>query len=98
MVNQGDRVVFQASGEITYGRSAGQTATPDGGPDCKAQYPIPTLPVGALSGRVGTSAPFAIGSQTQPLPMPATGRVFLGINDNELTDNAGFYTVVVTRE
>jgi len=91
-------VVFQASGEITYGRSAGQTATPDGGPDCKAQYPIPTLPVGALSGRVGTSAPFAIGSQTQPLPMPATGRVFLGINDNELTDNAGFYTVVVTRE
>jgi hypothetical protein len=98
LVNQGDRVAFQASGEIVYGRSAGQTATPDGGPDRRAQYPIPTLPVGALLGRVGAGAPFAIGTQTQPLPMPATGRLFLGINDNELADNAGFYTVVVTRQ
>jgi hypothetical protein len=98
LVNQGDRVAFQASGEIAYGRSAGQTATPDGGPDRRAQYPIPTISVGALLGRVGTSAPFAIGTQTQPLPMPASGRLFLGINDNELTDNSGFYTVVVTRQ
>ncbi|HJZ70865.1 MAG TPA: LecA/PA-IL family lectin [Vicinamibacterales bacterium] len=98
LVNQGDRVAFRASGEITYGRSAGQTATPDGGPDRKAQYPIPSLPVGALLGKVGASAPFAIGTQTQPLPMPASGRLFLGINDNELTDNAGFYTVIVTRQ
>src|SRR5262249_35127906 len=98
LVNQGDRVAFRASGEITSGRSAGQAGTPDGGPDRKAQYPIPSLPVGALLGKVGASAPFAIGTQTQPLPMPASGRLFLGINDNELTDNAGFYTVIVTRQ
>ena len=97
-VNRGDRVAFQASGEIAYGRSAGQTATPDGGPDRRAQYPIPAISVGALLGKVETSAPFAIGTQTQPLPMPASGRLFLGINDNELADNSGFYTVVVTRQ
>jgi PA-IL-like protein len=97
-VNQGDRVAFQASGEIAYGRSAGQTATPDGGPDRRAQYPVPSVPVGALIGKVGNSAPFGIGTQTQPLPMPASGRLMLGVNDNELADNSGAYTVVVTKQ
>jgi PA-IL-like protein len=97
-VNQGDRVVFQASGEITYGRSAGQTATPDGGPDRRPNYPVPSVPVGALIGKVGNSAPFGIGTQSQPLPMPASGRLMLGINDNELADNGGVYTVVVSKQ
>jgi hypothetical protein len=97
-VNAGDRVAFQASGEITYGRSAGQTATPDGGADRRPQYPVPSVPVGALIGRVGNSTPFGIGTQSQPLPMPAAGRLMLGINDNELADNGGSYTVVVTKQ
>jgi len=97
-VNAGDKVAFQASGEITYGRSPGQTATPDGGADRRAQYPVPSVPVGALIGRVGNSAPFGIGTQSQPLPMPASGRLFLGINDNELADNGGFYTVTVSKQ
>jgi hypothetical protein len=97
-VNRGDHVTFQASGEITYGRSAGQTATPDGGPDRRAQYPIPSVPVGALIGRVGNSAPFGIGTQSQPLPMPASGRLMLGVNDNELADNSGAYNVVVMKQ
>jgi hypothetical protein len=97
-VNQGDKVVFQASGEITYGRSPGQTATPDGGADHRPQYPAPSLPVGALIGRIGNGAPFGIGTQTQPLPMPASGRLMLGVNDNELADNGGFYTVVVSKQ
>jgi len=97
-VNQGDRVAFQASGEITYGRSAGQTARPDGGADRRPNYPDPSVPVGALIGKVGNSAPFGIGTQSQPLGMPASGRLMLGVNDNELADNGGAYTVVVTRQ
>jgi hypothetical protein len=97
-VNQGDHVAFQASGEITYGRSAGQTATPDGGADRRPNYPVPSVPVGALIGKVGNSAPFGIGTQSQPLPMPAAGRLMIGINDNELADNSGAYTVVVTKQ
>jgi hypothetical protein len=91
-------VSFQASGQITYGRSPGQTATPDGGADRRANYPDPSVPVGALLGRVGNSAPFAIGTQTQALGMPGAGRLFLGVNDNEIADNGGAYTVVVTRQ
>jgi len=97
-VNQGDRVSFQASGEITYGRSPGQTATPDGGAERRANYPDPTVPVGALIGKVGNSAPFGIGTQGQPLGMPASGRLMIGVNDNELADNGGFFTVVVVKQ
>jgi hypothetical protein len=98
-VNAGDRVVFNASGQIAYGRSAGQTADPNGNPaEKRANYPDPTVPVGALIGKVGNSAPFAIGMQTQPLAMPASGRLMLGVNDNELGDNSGFYTVTVTKQ
>jgi hypothetical protein len=98
-VNAGDRVVFNASGQIAYGQGAGQTADPNGNPaERRANYPDPTVPVGALLGKVGNSAPFAIGMQTQPLGMPASGRLMLGVNDNELGDNSGFYTVTVIKQ
>jgi hypothetical protein len=95
----GDHVVFSASGQIAFGQAAGQTADPNGNPaEQRANYPVPSVPVGALIGKVGNSAPFAIGMQTQPLPMPASGRLMLGVNDNELADNSGFYTVTVTKQ
>src|SRR5262245_23452100 len=97
-VNQGDRVSFQASGQISYGRGANMTASPDGGAERRAQYPDPSVPVGALIGRVGNGKAFGIGTQAQPLAMPGAGRLFLGVNDNELTDNSGSFTVVVTRQ
>ena len=98
-VNAGDRVAFHASGQIAFGRGAGQTSDPNGNPaERRANYPDPTVPVGALLGRIGNGAPFAIGMQTQPLAMPASGRLMLGINDNELGDNSGFYTVTVTKQ
>jgi len=98
-VNAGDRVVFNASGQIAFGQSPGQTSDPNGNPaERRANYPVPSVPVGALLGRIGNSAPFAIGMQTQPLPMPASGRLMLGVNDNELADNSGFYTVSVTKQ
>jgi hypothetical protein len=97
-VNAGDRITFQASGEITYGRSPGQTASPDGGQERRPNYPDPSVPVGALIGRIGNGKPFGIGTQTQPLPMPAAGRLILGVNDNELGDNGGFFNVVISKQ
>jgi hypothetical protein len=58
-------------------------------------YPARNVPPGALLGRIGNSAPFEIGSQTQPLTMPASGRLMLGVNDNDFSDNSGVFTVVV---
>ena len=96
-VNAGDRVQFQASGEIQFGRTAGMTSTPDGSATMRGNYPDPSVPVGALIGKVGNSKPFAIGMQTQPLGMPAAGRLYLGVNDNDFTDNSGAFSVVVRR-
>jgi len=98
-VNAGDRVVFNASGQIQFGTGAGQTSDPNGNPaERRANYPLPSAPVGALIGKIGNSAPFGIGMQTQPLGMPASGRLMLGINDNELGDNSGSFTVTVTKQ
>ncbi len=98
-VNVGDRVVFGASGQIAFGKSNGQTSGPDGNPaERRATYPDPSVPVGALIGRIGNGAPFGIGMQRQPLPMPASGRLMLGVNDDERADNSGFYVVTITRQ
>ena len=99
IVNAGDRLVFNASGQIAFGKGPGQVADPNGNAaERRANYPDPTVPVGALIGKIGNSAPFAIGMQTQPLGMPASGRLMLGVNDNELGDNSGAFTVIVTKQ
>lgn len=98
-VTAGDRIAFTASGQIQFGQSPGQVADPNGNPaERRANYPDPSVPVGALLGRIGNGAPFAIGMQTQALVMPASGRLMLGVNDNELNDNGGFYTVTVSKQ
>ena len=54
------------------------------------------MPVGGLIGRVGNSAPFPIGSNTQRIRMPADGTLMLGVNDQNLGDNSGYFTVTIT--
>jgi len=98
-VKKGDRVSFTASGQIAFGTSAGQTSGPDGnGSMHRPDYPVPVMPVGGLIGRVGNSAAFPIGSNTQAIVMPADGRLMLGVNDNELGDNSGYFSVTVRKQ
>ena len=63
----------------------------------RPDYPVTAMPVGGLIGKVGNSAPFPIGSNTQPIVMPAAGRLMLGVNDNDWSDNSGFFSVVITK-
>jgi hypothetical protein len=95
-VKKGDRVSFNTSGQIAYG--PGMTAGPDGNPSMRQPtYPVAAMPAGGLIGRVGNGQPFPIGSNTQPIVMPNDGRLMLGVNDNELGDNSGAFTVTVTK-
>ena len=101
-VKKGDRVAFHTSGTIRFANTPGDeaVATPDGNPSSSAPrsaYPVLAMPVGGLIGRVGSSAPFPIGSNNQPITMPANGRLYLGINDNEFSDNSGVFAVSVVR-
>jgi len=97
-VRAGDVIAFQGSGEIAVGQSGGMSAGVDGKSDMRSpNYPVPVMPVGGLIGRVGNSAPFPIGGNQQGIRMPANGRLMLGVNDNEMGDNSGFFSVVVNR-
>ncbi len=95
-VRRGQPMIFTTSGEIQVGagRPAGAEGTDPSGADT-SKYPIRGMGLGGLIGRVGNSAPFRIGSSTQPIRMPATGRLFLGVNDDHHNDNSGSFSVAV---
>jgi hypothetical protein len=96
-VKRGDRLAFQASGEIKIAPDF--TATPDGsstsGP--RASLPVAAMAAGGLIGRIGNGAAFPIGSNSQPIAMPANGRLFLGVNDDQMSDNSGSFAVSIRK-
>lgn len=93
-VRQGDVVNFNTSGEVMFApnEAAGSAGAHNGQKTPGA--PIPGALAGALIGRVGNSAPFAIGNQTS-VPMPASGQLYLGVNDDILSDNSGQFYVAI---
>jgi PA-IL-like protein len=97
-VRAGDMLSFSGSGQIHFGTGAGQTASVDGNPDLKRNtYPVPAMSVGGLIGKVGNSQAFPIGGNTNAIRMPANGRLFLSVNDDQRGDNSGAFTVVIRR-
>jgi hypothetical protein len=99
-VRAGDRLTFSSSGQIrvAQGDAPETLASVDGAGSFQStgRYPVATAPAGALIGRIGNAAPFGIGSQTS-LTMPASGRLFLGVNDDNFGDNSGSFTVTIGR-
>jgi hypothetical protein len=98
-VRAGQMVTFSVRGEVILSGDNNDTAGPDGahnGRYARRGAPSPGLAAGALVGRAGMSAPFGIGSQTQPLQMPSTGSLFLAVNDETPADNRGEFRVTVT--
>jgi len=100
-VRRGDRVLFTPDGEIQLSGDAGDKASANGSLKGRTapNAPMPGVLAGALIGRIGNGAPFAIGNQSTPLPMSADGPLWLGINDDGLDDNSGQLAVrvLVTR-
>lgn len=100
-VKRGDRIAFITSGQIqiAQGSNPDYTATADGsGIDApRMNYPVPAMGVGGLIARVDNGAPFPIGSNSQPIAMPANGRLYLGVNDTIVNDNSGAFIVSIRR-
>jgi hypothetical protein len=96
-VARGQWLRFEPSGEIRLSFNGDDMATAAGAKSFRfaQKAPIPTIPAGALIGRVGNGQPFSIGDTTQAFQMPADGRLFLGINDDHLPDNSGNIVVKV---
>jgi arylsulfatase A-like enzyme len=107
----GQTVVIQAGGEIQFctpgpERPAARCRVGPAGTfffDDEAigrAFPLPAAGAGpapcyALIGKIGEEgAPFYVGPRMS-LAAPQSGRLYLGVNDYELADNAGHFTVAV---
>jgi hypothetical protein len=92
-VRRGDRLTVNPNGNVNLanGISAGVTGT---SAIPSNNFPLPNAPAGALIARVGNSRPFLVGGQNS-IVMPANGRLYFGVNDDNHADNNGFFTVGV---
>ena len=97
-VRKGEMLTFNTTGQVQLSTDASDIATPAGSNSGKyaAGAPLPRALAGALIGRIGNGQPFAIGNQTS-IAAPAAGQLFLGINDDHLSDNLGGFRVEITR-
>ena len=95
-VTSGPSIYFEARGEIRWGPN--RRAGPNGeqnSPNNPAR-PMPNRPGASLIGRVGTSTDyFFVGDDRGAIRVRSSGRLFLGINDDYLQDNTGYFRVVV---
>jgi len=89
-------VGFNTTGEVQLSGNPNDRARSPGTTRMAPGAPMPSVNAGALIGRVGNSAPFAIGDQAS-VPMPFDGILFLAVNDDERSDNAGEFVVSLNR-
>jgi hypothetical protein len=96
-VSRGQYLRFEPSGEIRLSTNGEDIARAAGALSARHadKATIPTIPVGALIGRIGNGQPFSIGDTTNAFDMPDSGRLFLGVNDDHVQDNSGNYVVKV---
>lgn len=96
-VKKGQRVTFVSTGEVQLSDDPNDIATPDGSKSSRraAAAPFQQGLAGALIAKVGNSAPFPLGSNQQTITMPASGVLYLGVNDDGFGDNRGNFQVIV---
>jgi len=93
-VRRGDVIHFRASGNVALSQNPGDFGTPAGANDGRmaGNSPLRGVTGGLLIGRVGNGQPFAIGAESD-ITIPANGRLYLGVNDDDVRDNSGNFIV-----
>jgi hypothetical protein len=96
-VRAGQTVYFEAIGHVWWGRNRKDGPAGERDSPYNPGRPMPRRPAAALIGKVGQESadPFFIGDDRGPVRARTDGRLFLGINDDFLTDNHGNFRVVV---
>lgn len=96
-VRAGQVIYFSTIGRVRWGpdRRDGPAGERNSPPN--PNRPIPSRPAAALIGKVGSDSTdyFFIGDDTGPVRMRASGRLYLGVNDDYLADNTGNFRVTV---
>lgn len=96
----GQGVEIRAEGEVVWKKEGYNWCSPDGNSPYTrwGKRPVLGSGVGALIGRIGQSSEytFFIGNNLS-MEACADGRLFIGINDDNTSDNAGFFSVWIKR-
>jgi hypothetical protein len=96
-VRDGQQIYVRTVGQVTWGK--GRKDGPEGEKNSPFNpgRPIPGRPGASLIGKIGerSSDPFFIGDEQGPIRIRGNGRLFLGINDDDLRDNTGNWRVTI---
>ena len=92
-VRAGDMVTIDAEGTIGLSTNSSDSAGPGGSASGRRaeNAPLRDHAAGALIARVGGLGPIFIGTNGTIDRAPASGRLYLGVNDDHLADNSGQY-------
>jgi hypothetical protein len=95
-VRAGQKIYFVAAGQVHWGPGRQDGAGGEQGSPYNATRPIPGRPAASLIARIGEGADYIfIGDDRGPIPIRSNGRLYLGINDDNLQDNSGSLRVTV---
>jgi hypothetical protein len=96
-VRAGQQIYFSSQGETRWGRDRRDGAEGERNSPLNPGRPLPDRPAAALIGRIGDrNEYFFIGGESGPFRVRDTGRLYLGINDDVLTDNSGNLRITVS--
>jgi len=93
-VRAGQMVYFEAQGRVRWGRDRQDGPAGERNSPSNPNRPMGNRNAAALIGKIGNDM-FFIGDETGPVRMRTAGRLYLGVNDDVLTDNSGNFRVVV---
>jgi hypothetical protein len=93
-VRAGQTVYFEAQGRVRWGRDRQDGPAGERNSPSNPNRPMGNRNAAALIGKIGNDM-FFIGDETGPVRIRTGGRLYLGINDDVLTDNTGNFRVVV---
>jgi hypothetical protein len=96
-VRAGQSVYFEARGKVRWGKDREDGPDGENNSPHNPARPLPNRPGAALIGTVGIDSGdiFFIGADEGPFRVRNSGRLYLGINDDVLTDNRGNFRVTV---
>jgi hypothetical protein len=96
-VRAGQTIYLEASGQVRWGRDRRDGPAGERNSPSNPNRPMGNRNAAALIGKVGNSSNdyFFIGDERGPIRMRSSGRLYLGINDDVMTDNSGNFRVVV---
>jgi hypothetical protein len=98
-VTKGQTLTFTATGEVQLSADANDKAGTAGSVTGRRaqRSALPRELAGALIGKIGSGQPFGIGNLTS-IVAPASGQLFLGVNDESFGDNQGSFQVTVNKQ